>query len=55
MEHLPAGVRVALEMVDAGMNGDYSLPAVELDGKVRAYACIGRAALTTGAWYVYWI
>jgi ribosomal protein S18 acetylase RimI-like enzyme len=48
-------VRVALEMVDAGIQGDYSLPAAEIDGEVRAYACIGKAPLTASTWYEYWI
>jgi len=48
-------VRVALEMVDAGLNGDYLLPAVEIDGRVRDYACLGKAGLTQGSWYLYWI
>jgi ribosomal protein S18 acetylase RimI-like enzyme len=48
-------VRVAMEMVKGGLNGDYSLPAVEIDGKVRGYACIGRVPLTRAAWYIYWI
>jgi ribosomal protein S18 acetylase RimI-like enzyme len=48
-------VRVALEMVDCGLDGDYSLPAVEADGAARGYACIGKAALTASTWYVYWI
>jgi ribosomal protein S18 acetylase RimI-like enzyme len=48
-------VRVALEMVDGGLNGDYSLLAVEQDGQVRGYACAGRAHLTAGSWYLYWI
>ena len=48
-------VRVALDMVDAGLGGDYLLPAVEADGAVRAYACIGQAALTAASWYVYWL
>jgi ribosomal protein S18 acetylase RimI-like enzyme len=48
-------VRVAMEMVDSGLQGDYSLPAIEIGGTVRAYACIGRAPLTAAAWYIYWI
>lgn len=51
----PEEVRVALQMVDAGIAGDYTLPAVELDGKVRGYACIGKAPLSVRAWYIYWI
>ncbi len=48
-------VTVALDMVDSGLAGDYGLPAIETEGRVRAYACIGRASLTASAWYVYWI
>ncbi len=48
-------VRVALEMVDAGLNGDYSLLAIEMDRKLRGYACFGRAHLTKSSWYLYWI
>lgn len=48
-------VRVALEMVDAGMDGDYTLLAADTGDVALAYACIGRAPLTVGTWYVYWI
>lgn len=48
-------VRVALEMVDAGIQGEYSLLAAEVDGEVRGYACIGKASLTASTWYEYWI
>jgi ribosomal protein S18 acetylase RimI-like enzyme len=48
-------VRVAMEMVEGGLKGDYSLPAVEIDGRVRGYACIGKVPLTRSAWYIYWI
>jgi ribosomal protein S18 acetylase RimI-like enzyme len=48
-------VRVAMEMVASGLEGGYSLPAIEIDGKVRGYACIGKAPLTVAAWYIYWI
>jgi ribosomal protein S18 acetylase RimI-like enzyme len=48
-------VRVALEMVDAGLSGDYSLLGVEMDGLLRGYACVGRAHLTASSWYLYWI
>jgi ribosomal protein S18 acetylase RimI-like enzyme len=45
-------VRVALAMVDSG---DYTFFAVELDGAVRGYACIGRTPLTLATWHLYWI
>lgn len=48
-------VRMALDMVESGLNGDYALPSVEIDGRVRAYACLGKAVLTAGSWYLYWI
>jgi ribosomal protein S18 acetylase RimI-like enzyme len=48
-------VKVALDMVDSGLAGDYALPVVEMEGRVRAYACVGKAALTASTWYLYWI
>lgn len=48
-------VRVALEMVDTGAQEGYLLPAAEIEGKVRGYACIGKATLTVSTWYEYWI
>jgi ribosomal protein S18 acetylase RimI-like enzyme len=48
-------VRVAIEMFDSGLAGDYSLLGVETDGALRAYACFGRAGLTERSWYLYWM
>jgi ribosomal protein S18 acetylase RimI-like enzyme len=48
-------VQVALDMVDDGLKGDYTLLAVETEGKLRAYACLGHARTTASAWYLYWI
>jgi ribosomal protein S18 acetylase RimI-like enzyme len=48
-------VQVALEMVDDGLKGDYTLLAVEIEGKLSAYACLGPARTTASAWYLYWI
>ena len=48
-------VRVAIEMFDDGLAGDYTLVGVEAGGVLRAYACIGKAWLTEGSWYLYWI
>lgn len=48
-------IGVALEMVDAGFAGDYTLLGAEIDGLVRGYACAGRAHLTVSSWYLYWI
>jgi len=47
-------IRVAIEMFDAGLAGDYSLLGVEDGGVLRAYACFGKASLTRGSWYLYW-
>src|SRR5262249_54360117 len=48
-------VQVAMEMIDAGLENPYSLPAIEIEGRVRGYACIGKAPLSASAWYIYWI
>ena len=48
-------VRVAIEMFDDGLNGDYSLLGVEVDGVLRGYVLVGQALLTQGSWYLYWI
>jgi GNAT superfamily N-acetyltransferase len=48
-------VRVAIEMFDDGLNGDYSLLGVDVDGVLRGYVCVGKAWLTQGSWYLYWI
>jgi ribosomal protein S18 acetylase RimI-like enzyme len=48
-------VRVAMEMVESGLAGDYTLIAIETDGTFRGYACIGQAPLTLASWYIYWI
>ena len=48
-------IRVAIEMFDAGLAGDYSLLGVEAEGVLRAYACFGKASLTERSWYLYWI
>jgi ribosomal protein S18 acetylase RimI-like enzyme len=48
-------VRVALEVIDAGFDGEYVLLVVEIDGAARAYACLGQAGLTESSWYLYWI
>jgi ribosomal protein S18 acetylase RimI-like enzyme len=47
-------VRVALEMLDAGLHGDYALLVVETHEKVCGYACVGRAHLSVSSWYLYW-
>jgi ribosomal protein S18 acetylase RimI-like enzyme len=48
-------VRVAIEMFDLGLAGDYSLLGIETEGVLRAYACFGKANLTERSWYLYWI
>ena len=48
-------VRVAIEMVEAGLAGEYHLLGVVVDGTLRGYACSGRAPLTVDSWYLYWI
>ena len=48
-------LHMAMEMVESGLSGEYLLPAVETEGHVRGYACIGKAPLTAAAWYIYWI
>lgn len=48
-------VRVAADMIEAGLAGDYHLLAVASAGAFAGYACIGPAALTERSWYLYWI
>ena len=36
-------IRVAIEMFDSGLAGDYSLLVIETGGALRAYACFGKA------------
>jgi len=48
-------IRVAIEMFDSGLAGDYSLLGIEADGVLCAYACFGKAALTVRSWYLYWL
>jgi ribosomal protein S18 acetylase RimI-like enzyme len=48
-------IRVAIEMFDLGLAGDYSLLGIETEGVLRAYACFGKASLTERSWYLYWI
>jgi ribosomal protein S18 acetylase RimI-like enzyme len=50
-----AEINTALEMVEDGLRGDYTLLAVERDGILSAFACIGKAYLTASSWYLYWI
>jgi ribosomal protein S18 acetylase RimI-like enzyme len=47
-------IRVAMEMFDSGLAGDYSLLGIETGGHLRAYACFGKATLTVTSWYLYW-
>jgi ribosomal protein S18 acetylase RimI-like enzyme len=52
-------VRVALEVVDEGLSGglegDYPHFAVEVDGQVHGYVCVGKTPLTIGTWHLYWM
>jgi ribosomal protein S18 acetylase RimI-like enzyme len=48
-------VQLALCMVDDGLNGDYTLRALESESRLAAFACVGHAQLTVSAWYIYWI
>jgi ribosomal protein S18 acetylase RimI-like enzyme len=48
-------IKVALNMFDDGLKGDYTLLGAECSGRLSAYACIGAATLAASAWYIYWI
>lgn len=48
-------VAVALDMVEAGLNGDYSILAATIDSHLCGYICAGKASLTLSTWYIYWI
>ena len=48
-------VRVAFEMVEAGLAGEYHLLGAVVDGVLHGYTCAGRAPLTADSWYLYWI
>ena len=47
-------IRVAIEMFEGGLAGDYSLLGIESAGALCAYACFGKAGLTLRSWYLYW-
>jgi ribosomal protein S18 acetylase RimI-like enzyme len=48
-------VRVALEVLDAGFEGDYATFVAAVDGVVRAYICVGQTPLTRATWHLYWL
>lgn len=52
-------IEVALEVLDVGvaggLDGDYSLFAAEVEGKMRGYVCVGQTPLTKSTWHLYWI
>lgn len=48
-------VRVATEMIDAGLDGDYHLASAEWLRAFAGYICMGEAPLTQDSWYLYWI
>jgi ribosomal protein S18 acetylase RimI-like enzyme len=53
----PDEVAVALELVDAGLDGstDYQLLVAEVDGAVRGYVCFGPTPMTARTYDLYWI
>ena len=48
-------VKVALEVLDDGLKGEYSLFTAEIDGAVRGYVCVSPTPLTRSTWHLYWI
>jgi GNAT superfamily N-acetyltransferase len=48
-------VRVAMDMFDAGLAGDYTVLVADANGTPAGYACVGRASLTERSWYEYWM
>jgi ribosomal protein S18 acetylase RimI-like enzyme len=49
-------VMVAVEMVEAGLHGEYSLLGITTERRqLCGYACFGPAPLTESSWYLYWI
>jgi ribosomal protein S18 acetylase RimI-like enzyme len=55
----PEEVRVALDLVDAGLSGDpeYTLLAADAGpgGPLLGYVCFGRSPFTRGSYDLYWI
>jgi D-alanine-D-alanine ligase len=55
----PDEITVAMEVLDdankAGPKGDYQSFAVEIDGEVAGWVCIGPTPCTLGTYDVYWI
>jgi ribosomal protein S18 acetylase RimI-like enzyme len=53
----PDEVAVALELVDAGLDGstDYQLLVAEVDGAVQGYLCFGPTPMTQRTYDLYWI
>ena len=43
------------EGLAGGLQGDYPLFCVEIDGRVRGYVCLGKTPLTKSTWHLYWI
>ena len=48
-------VRVAFEMMEAGLAGEYHLLGAVVEGALHGYVCAGRAPLTADTWYLHWI
>ena len=48
-------VRIALQMVDEALAGEYSIFIAERDSTVAGYICAGATPLTRSTWHVYWL
>ena len=48
-------VLAALDVLDAGLDGEYCLFSAERDAAVIGYVCVGHTPLTRGTWHLYWI
>ena len=48
-------VRIALDLFDAALAGDYQVFSADVEGSIRGYVCFGLTPLTRGTWHLYWI
>jgi ribosomal protein S18 acetylase RimI-like enzyme len=48
-------IAVALEMVDAGLTGEYTALVAAVGASVRGYICVGPTPLTRSTWHMYWL
>jgi len=48
-------IRIALELFDAGILGEYCLLGAETGAGMQGYICLGKASLTQSTWYIYWL